>query len=72
MDRNIQFIDDVSPLRSTELYRIRSIEGVAWAMPFYKGLIRARLTNGQFQTCNLIGIDDATLIGGPTPCYKAK
>ena len=72
MDRNIQFIDDVSPLRSTELYRIRSIEGVAWAMPFYKGLIRARLTNGQFQTCNLIGIDDATLIGGPHTMLQGK
>jgi putative ABC transport system permease protein len=72
MDRNIQFIDDISPLRSTELYRIRSIDGVAWAMPFYKGLIRARLSNGQFQTCNLIGIDDATLIGGPHTMLQGR
>ena len=34
-------------------------------MPLYKGLIQARLVNGTFQTCILIGIDDATLIGGP-------
>jgi putative ABC transport system permease protein len=34
-------------------------------MPMYKGLLKARLTDGTFQTCNVIGLDDATLIGGP-------
>jgi putative ABC transport system permease protein len=65
MDEKVQFIDDIKPLQDTELYRVRSIEGVEWAVPLYKGLIRARLTNGTFQTCNVIGLDDATLIGGP-------
>jgi len=66
MDPKVQFIDDPKPLQSTALYRVRSIEGVAWAMPLYKGLIKARLDNGQFQNCNIVGVDDATLIGGPT------
>jgi putative ABC transport system permease protein len=65
MDNKVQYIDDIKPLRETEVYRVRSIEGVEWAVPFYKGLIRARIGNGNFQTCILIGIDDATLIGGP-------
>ncbi|MES2273814.1 MAG: ABC transporter permease [Chlamydiota bacterium] len=65
MDRNVQYIDDIKPLRDTELFRVQSIEGVAWAVPFYKGLIRARLADGNFQTCILIGIDGATLIGAP-------
>jgi putative ABC transport system permease protein len=65
MDPNIKMIDDLNGLRDTDLYRVRSIDGVAWAVPFYKGLIRARIADGQFQTCNLIGIDDSTLIGGP-------
>ena len=34
-------------------------------MPMYKGLLKARLADGTFQTCNVIGLDDATLIGGP-------
>lgn len=72
MDPNIQFVDDVTPLRSTELYRIRCIDGVEWAMPMYKGLIRASLSNGQFQTCNVIGIDDATLIGGPHTMLEGR
>lgn len=65
MDRKVQFIDDVKPLQDTELYRVRGVEGVAWAVPLYKGLIRARLEDGLFQNCNLVGIDDATLVGGP-------
>jgi len=41
------------------------VEGVEWAAPMYKGLLKARLPSGNFQTCNVIGLDDATLIGGP-------
>ncbi len=65
MDEKVQFIDDIKPMQDTELYRVRGVEGVAWAVPLYKGLLRARLANGTFQQCNVIGLDDATLIGGP-------
>jgi putative ABC transport system permease protein len=65
MDPKVQFIDDIKPLQDTELYRVRSVEGVEWAVPLYKGLIKARLPNGNFQTCNVVGLDDTTLIGGP-------
>lgn len=65
MDPEVQYIDDVKPLRDTELYRVQSVEGVEWAVPLYKGLIRARLFDGNFQTCILVGIDDATMIGAP-------
>ncbi len=65
MDPKVQFIDDVKPLQSTQLYRVRGVEGVEWAVPLYKGLLKARLSNGAFQTCNVFGLDDATLIGGP-------
>ncbi len=65
MDPKVQFIDDIKPLQDTMLYRVRGIAGVEWAVPLYKGLLKARLDNGNFQTCNVLGIDDATLIGGP-------
>src|SRR5688500_13089595 len=65
MDPKVQFIDDVKPLQDTELYRVRGIAGVEWAVPLYKGLLKARLESGEFQTCNVLGLDDATLIGGP-------
>ena len=65
MDPKVQFIDDTKPLQDTVLYRVRGIAGVRWAVPLYKGIISARLENGVFQSCNVIGLDDATLIGGP-------
>lgn len=65
MDPKVQFIDDIKPMQDTELYRVRGVEGVAWAVPLYKGLLKARLASGTFQTCNVIGLDDASLAGGP-------
>lgn len=72
MDKQVQFIDDVKPLRDTQLYLVRGIEGVKWAVPFYKGLLKARLRSGNFQMCNVIGIDDSTLIGGPPRMREGK
>lgn len=72
MDEKVQFVDDVKPLRDTDLDRVRSVAGVEWAMPLYKGLLRARLDNGNFQSCNVIGLDDATLIGGPPIMVKGS
>src|SRR3982751_3870001 len=65
MDPKVQFIDDIKPLQDTQLLRVRGIEGVEWAVPLYKGLLKARLESGEFQTCNVLGLDDASLIGGP-------
>lgn len=72
MDPKVQFIDDVKPLADTELGRVRGVEGVAWAMPLYKGMIRARLPDGQFQNCNVLGLDDATLVGGPPVMVEGR
>ena len=65
MDPKVLFIDDIKPLQDTELFRVRGVEGVEWAVPLYKGLLKARLDDGNFQICNVLGLDDATLIGGP-------
>lgn len=65
MDPKVQFIDDVKPMQDTELFRVRGITGAEWAVPLYKGLLKARLEDGNFQIVNLLGLDDATLIGGP-------
>lgn len=72
MDSKVQFVDDIKPLQDTELYRVRGISGVEWAMPMYKGLIKARLPDGTFQTCIVVGLDDTTLIGGPPIMLEGK
>lgn len=65
MDPNVQFIDDIKPLSDNDVYRVRGVPGVSWAVRLYKGLARSRLDDGNFQQTILIGLDDATLIGAP-------
>lgn len=72
MNEKVQYIDDIKPMKSTELYRVRGIKGVDWAVPLFKGQIKARLLNGNFQTCIFVGIDDATLIGQPPIMVEGK
>lgn len=72
MDPKVMFIDDVKPLQDTMLYRVRGVEGVDWAMPLFKGLLKAKLSNGSFQTCNVVGLDDTTLVGGPPVMLQGK
>lgn len=72
MDPTVQYIDDNKPMLETKLYSVSSVRGIQWAKPLYKGTIQARLQNGVSQTCNLIGIDDETMIGAPPIIIKGK
>ncbi len=72
MDPKVQFVDDIKPMQDTQLLRVRGIDGVDWAVPLYKGLLKARLESGSFQTCNVVGLDDATLIGGPATMLEGN
>ncbi|MCC7084764.1 MAG: FtsX-like permease family protein [Pirellulales bacterium] len=65
MDNNVQFVDDIKPMRDEDLMRVRGVPGVEWAVRFYKGLGRARLESGNFQQIILLGVDDGTLVGAP-------
>jgi putative ABC transport system permease protein len=46
-DPAIKFIDDVKLLADTDLARVRSIPGVAWAMPYSQRLTQVQLPSGQ-------------------------
>src|SRR5437868_10023566 len=64
MDPNVRFVDDVKPLSDDDLYRVRGVPGVQWAVRLYKGTARARFQDGNFQQFILIGLE-ATLVGAP-------
>jgi putative ABC transport system permease protein len=72
MDPKVQFVDDIKPLQDTVLYRVRGIQGVEWALPLYKGMLKVRLADGTFQNCILVGLDDATLMGGPPVILQGR
>jgi putative ABC transport system permease protein len=65
MDPQSKLMDDIKPLLDRELYRVRGVAGVEWAVPYYRGGLTARLADGRLQDVFLIGLDDATLTGGP-------
>lgn len=65
IDPTMLFVDDTKPMQVTALQRVRSVEGVKWAVPLFKGLLVAKLPDGSRQICDVIGVDDASLIGAP-------
>ena len=72
MDPHVQYSRDIKPLPDTAVGRVRGVAGVAWAVPLYVGAAGIRLADGTFQSGALIGLDDATLIGGPPVMVKGR
>lgn len=64
-DPATEFVEDVRPLPDTAVERVRAVTGVEWAVPMVRTTIKARLKGGKSRTCIVVGLDDATLIGGP-------
>jgi putative ABC transport system permease protein len=65
MDPKALFVDDVKNIQDTQLYRVRSVDGVKWAVPMFYAMLKVRMPNGAFQSSLVLGLDDATLAGGP-------
>jgi putative ABC transport system permease protein len=75
MDANVRFVDDVKPMIENNLYRVRGVDGVRWAVPLYKGIARAKLSSTGvdgaphqvIEQVVLLGLDDTSLVGAPRP-----
>jgi len=65
MDPMVKFVDDAKPLADSKLGLVRSVQGVAWAVPIYRTATAARLPDGNTVQSLLVGVDDASLIGTP-------
>jgi putative ABC transport system permease protein len=65
MDPRVRYIEEAPALAAGYLARVRGVPGVAWAMPFFKGTVQARLRGGAGRQVLLLGVDDATLVGAP-------
>jgi putative ABC transport system permease protein len=72
MDSNVKSIDDSKPMTDGQLGRVKSVEGVAWAVGLYKGSTSARLENGDTAGVALYGLDDTTFIGSPAEMVEGK
>jgi len=65
MDPKTQYLDEVKALTDQDLFRIRGVSGIDWAVPLFKGTSRAKGPDGKFRGVILMGLDDATLVGLP-------
>jgi putative ABC transport system permease protein len=65
MDPQVRFSQDQVPVRDTVVQLARGVSGVDWAVPMYQGFLRGKMPDGTRLTLILIGLDDATLMGGP-------
>ncbi len=71
MDPNVLHVDDVKPMIQNNLYRVRGVEGVEWAVPLYKGNARAKIDNIDgsprqvIEQVILLGLDDSSMVGAP-------
>jgi putative ABC transport system permease protein len=65
MDPSVNTQLDNIPVPDYILDVVRSIKGVKYAVPLYSGSGLLKLSDGRYQSTNIIGVDDATLLGRP-------
>lgn len=65
MDPSLNSQVDNIPMPDYVLDAVRSINGVKYAVPLFTGSGLLKLSDGRYQSANIIGIDDATLFGRP-------
>ena len=66
MNSDVRYVDDLKAISDNDVFRVRGVPGVAWAVNLYRGSGQAQLANGNYQGVILMGLDDATLAGAPT------
>jgi len=72
VDAKVEQANEVIPMRQIEVERVRSVPGVAWAVPLYIGIEQARLSDGSFQNVQLTGLDTGTLTGRPMDMREGR
>jgi putative ABC transport system permease protein len=65
MDNRVRYLDEAPGLQDIDLMRVRGVSGVEWAVRTYRGVVRARLEDGNTRNVRLSALDDETLVGAP-------
>ena len=73
MNPDVRYVDDLKAISDNDVFRVRGVPGVAWAVNLYRGQGQAQLANGNYQGVILMGLDDATPGRGARPtCWSAS
>jgi putative ABC transport system permease protein len=65
MDPAVESAELTINMPDSALERVRSMDGVRYAVPLALGDVDVRFPNGRFQSFQVIGVDDTTLAGAP-------
>ena len=65
MDPGVKFVEENKHFRAMNLNIIKGIEGIEWAAPLFKSMVRAKLPDGTTVGIDMTGLDDSTLVGAP-------
>jgi putative ABC transport system permease protein len=72
VDPQVTQVNETSPMRDTDVARVRSVSSVRWAMPLFTGIQRVKLDTGAFKIIQLVGIDSVSLAGAPQTLTAGK
>ncbi len=65
MDPAVQTVSNTVGMPDYVLDAVRSMQGVKYAVPLYSGGGLIKLTDGSYQSVNVVGLDDTSLLGRP-------
>jgi putative ABC transport system permease protein len=65
MDSRVRHFDEAPGLPNGDLQRVRGVEGVQWAVPFFKGQVLAHVEQGLPRNVILEAVEDSSLVGAP-------
>jgi putative ABC transport system permease protein len=70
MDPRVKQADQGEPLSDQSLYRVRSVAGVAWAVPYFRSTATLKTTQGDIAAVTLVGVDNQSMVGLPQENIK--
>lgn len=72
VDAKVQQVNEIKPMRDTDVSRVRSVNGVAWAVPLFCSVLQSKLNDGNFKPIMVIGLDSTTLVGRPPTMLSGR
>ncbi|HLP83060.1 MAG TPA: ABC transporter permease [Phycisphaerales bacterium] len=65
MKPSVETLDQTDPMAELAVNRVRSVEGVAWAVPYYQAIAQLKTADGRSKSVTIIGVDESSLVSAP-------
>jgi putative ABC transport system permease protein len=65
VEARVDQVNETKAMRDTDVNRVRSVEGVDFAVPLFQGVLKARAQDGSDKMIQMIGLHSGTLYGRP-------